>query len=60
MSLLTMGEDINNVIQEQYYLARKANISLLESNLLPLFEKDSLLGFLSEDLKQEAKTPKII
>jgi hypothetical protein len=41
-------------------LARKGNISLLDSNSIPEWEREALLGFLMRDLKKEAEKYKNI
>lgn len=43
------------MIQEQYFLARGANISTSDSNIMPDFERKMIVGMLSKDLKEEAE-----
>jgi len=38
---------------EQFQLARKANISIMESTMLPEFEREAYVNMLLKDLKQE-------
>jgi len=44
-----------DIVKEQYYLSKYANIGLLESSLLPDFERDAYLNLILKDLKEEAK-----
>jgi len=46
---------LQNIIEEQYYLARKAGISLTESSQLPDFEREAYINLLKRDIKNEAK-----
>jgi len=46
---------LENIIEEQYQLARKAGISITESNDMADFERDAYLNLLIRDLKKEAK-----
>ena len=41
------------IIREQYLLARKANITFFDSNLMPDFERQMVVGMLTKDLKEE-------
>lgn len=58
--LFTSGASIPYILESQYYLARKGNISLLDSNSIPEWEREALLGFLMRDLKKEAEKYKNI
>ncbi len=53
MPLITSGASMQSIMENQYYLARKANISISDSNNIPEFELMSLIGLLMKDLKQE-------
>jgi hypothetical protein len=46
--------NLDSLIREQYMLARKANITFAESQELVDFERVTLVGMLSKDLKEEA------
>lgn len=46
---------MENIVQEQFYLARKANIGLLESSLLPDFERIAMVNLLLKDVEEEEK-----
>jgi len=46
------------VLEQQYYLARKAKISVTDSNSLPVFEVDMFVGLLLKDLKKEQEAMK--
>ena len=45
-----------SVIEEQFFLARKANISLLESSMMPEFEREAFVNLLIKDLRKEAES----
>ena len=49
---------LQDVVREQYHLARKANISLTESSMLPEFEREAYTNMLIKDLKDEAEQMK--
>lgn len=55
MHLIISGANIPYIIESQYYLAKKANISYQDTNALPDWERDVLVGFLMRDLKKEAE-----
>jgi hypothetical protein len=42
-------------VEEQYYLSRKAGISITESSYLPDFEREAYVNMLKRDLKEEAE-----
>jgi hypothetical protein len=46
------------VLREQFHLAKKAGIGLLESNLLPDWERGIMVNLLLKDLKDEAEAYK--
>jgi len=52
---LCSGYSLVDIIKEQYYLAKKVNISILESNLLSNFEREAYINMLSKELKEEAE-----
>lgn len=45
-----------NIIKEQYYLSRDANIGLLESNLMPDFEREAFLNMVLKDSQKMAES----
>lgn len=55
MFVLCSDCDIESIIQEQYFLARGANITITDSNRMPDFERKLIVGMLSKDLKEEAE-----
>lgn len=55
MFVLVNDCSLDSILKEQYFLARNANISMLDSNLMPDFERKMLVGMLSKDLKEEAE-----
>lgn len=48
---------LDEIIKEQYYLA-KAGISILESNLLPDFERDAFMSMIIKEAKEELEAMK--
>lgn len=46
---------IDQIVKEQYILSRRANISIIESNLLPDFERQAFLNLVLKELDEEAK-----
>lgn len=53
MRILAGGDSVESITQEQFQLARKANISLVESTLLPEFEREAYVNMLLKDIKKE-------
>lgn len=49
---------LQNVIEEQYILARKLNISPDVSNLIPNFERSIYIRLLIKELEEEEKAIK--
>lgn len=54
MFVLCSDCDMDSLIREQYFLARRANINFAESQEMADFERVMLVGMLSKDLKEEA------
>lgn len=54
MFVLCNDCSLDSVIKEQYFLARRANISFQDSNQMPDFERKLVVGMLIKDLKEEA------
>jgi hypothetical protein len=54
MFVLCSDCDLDSLIKEQYFLARKANIGFAESQMMADFERVMIIGMLSKDLKEEA------
>lgn len=50
---------LQDLVKEQYHLAKKANISLLESSLIPDFEREAYTNMLVKELREEAENMKI-
>lgn len=59
MYLFTHDCSLENILEEQFQLARKAGISIIESNNMADFEREVCLNMLIRDLKTEAKQLKI-
>jgi hypothetical protein len=53
MFVLCSDCSLESIISEQYFLARKANISFMDSNMMPDFERTMVVGLLTRDLKIE-------
>lgn len=53
------GITLTKIVQDQYYLSKRANISLFESNHLPLFEAESFLRMALDDMKEEQANYKL-
>jgi hypothetical protein len=53
MSLFCSGASLNGITEEQFYLAKLAGISMIDSNNIPDFERVMLVGMLMRDLKKE-------
>jgi len=49
---------LQNIIEEQYILARKLNISPDVSNLIPEFERSIYIRLLIKELEEEEKAIK--
>ena len=44
---------LSDIIREQYYIAKYVNISLSDSECIPLFEKDAYVEFILQDIQKE-------
>lgn len=55
MNLLIDGESLVNIIKEQYHLASKANIGILESNLMADFEREAFLDMVLKEAQRLAE-----
>ena len=55
MRILLGSDSMESITEEQFQLARKANISLVESTLLPDFEREAYVNMLLKDMKREAE-----
>lgn len=53
MFVLCNDCSISSILEEQYFLARRANIAYSDSNAMPDFERTMLVGMLARDLKKE-------
>ena len=53
MFVLCSDCTLDSLIQEQFFLARRANINFAESQEMADFERVILVGMLSKDLKEE-------
>jgi len=55
---IIVDNTLENIVREQFHLARQANISLTESTMLPDFERDAYVNMLAKALKEEAEQMK--
>lgn len=51
--MLLEGQTLVNIVNEQYYLSKHANITISDSELLPDFEREAYLDMILSDLKKE-------
>lgn len=56
MRLILSDARLPTILEEQFYLASKAGISITDSNNIPDFEREIFVGHLMKDIKdrQEA------
>lgn len=55
MSLFTSDTSFENIVEQQYYLAKKCNVSFMDTNNMPDFEREMMVGMLGRDLKKESE-----
>lgn len=55
MKLIIDGNSLANIIREQYHLASKANIGILESNLMAEFEREAFLDMVLKEAQRLAE-----
>lgn len=48
-----MWGSLKEIIEQQYALAKKCNISILDSNMMPDFERQINVNLLMRDLQEE-------
>ena len=51
MRIITDDANLGVIMEQQYYLASKGGISLMDSNNIPDFERELYVGLLMKDLK---------
>lgn len=56
MKLFLIDTSLESITEEQFQLARKAGISILESTMLPEFEREAYVNLLIKDLKKEVES----
>jgi hypothetical protein len=44
-----------NILEQQYVLAKKCNMSIVETNLIPDFEREIYINMLLKDIEEERK-----
>jgi hypothetical protein len=47
---------LKNILEQQYVLSRKCNISPIDSNMLPDFEREVYTSLLMKDMEEERKS----
>jgi len=53
MPLLLAGASLQNILEEQYYLASKSNIPISDSNYMVDFERTVFVNLLMKEMKQK-------
>lgn len=56
MKMLLIDTSLESITEEQFQLARKAGISIMESTMLPEFEREAYVNMLIKDLKKEVES----
>jgi hypothetical protein len=46
---------LQSILEEQYFLAKRAGITFSESTMMPDFERQMILAMLKRDCKKEAE-----
>jgi len=46
---------IRTILEEQYVLAKKCNMSPIDTNMLPDFEREIFVSILMKDMEEERK-----
>lgn len=54
--MFTINTSLENITEEQFQLAKKGGIGLIESTLLPEFEREAYVNLLIKDLKNEVES----
>ena len=55
MRLILAGAGLGQIMEEQFFLASKAHISISDSNNLPDFERERYVGLLVKELREKKK-----
>lgn len=55
MRLILSDASFESILEEQYFLASKGGMSILDSNNIPDFERELFIGFLMKELHQKKK-----
>jgi hypothetical protein len=50
-----LGVDYQNLLEEQYWLSKRANISVSETNDMAEFERGFFISLLHKDIQMETK-----
>ena len=51
-----MWGSLQDIIEQQYALAKKCNMGIIETNMLPDFERQIYVNLLLRDLEEERKS----
>jgi len=58
MKIMCSDVSMESIVTEQYQLAKHAGISLVESSLMPEFEREAFINLLVKDIKRETESLK--
>lgn len=50
MPIVVSDANLQRIIEEQYFLASKGGMTVLDTNNIPDFEREMFIGFLMKDL----------
>jgi hypothetical protein len=49
------GTSLENIVSEQFQLAKRSNISITESTMMSEFEREAYVNLLIKEIKREQK-----
>ena len=55
MQIVTEGKKVEDIVEEQFWLAAEGNISLTESAFLSDFEREAYVGLVAKRIKQKSQ-----
>ena len=50
------GTSLDNIVSEQFQLAKRSNISIIESTMMSEFEREAYVNLLVKDIRREQKS----
>jgi hypothetical protein len=56
--IINLWGSFQNILEQQYVLAKKCNMSIVETNLIPDFEREIYINMLLKDIEEERKHTK--